>query len=177
MGDIVGDPDAVQSAVAAIAAAGEGEGAATHVEALRALVIRRAQLDVLREELPMISAEVASGDEKTQAAAKPWIDRFAASGDDPAKVWEAFEAYTLGTDSADEVLDSHVGKEGRRDAVLSAVRALRKDTTLPSIVNKLSGVAGGALHAYGASVDIADELRDHVDDARKWLRAHWPGHD
>jgi len=177
LGDIVGDPNAVQSAVAAIAAAGEGEGAATHVEALRALVIRRAQLDVLREELPMISAEVASGDEKTQAAAKPWIDRFAASGDDPAKLWEAFEAYTLGTDSADEVLDSHVGKEGRRDAVLSAVRALRKDTTLPSIVNKLSGVAGGALHAYGASVDIADEVRDHVDDARKWLRAHWPGND
>jgi len=177
LGDIVGDPDAVQSAVAAIAAAGEGEGAATHVEALRALVIRRAQLDVLREELPMIRAEVASGDEKTQAAAKPWIDCFAASGDDPAKLWEAFEAYTLGTDSADEVLDSHVGKEGRRDAVLSAVRALRKDTTLPSIVNKLSGVAGGALHAYGASVDIADEVRDHVDDARKWLRAHWPGND
>jgi len=61
--------------------------------------------------------------------------------------------------------------------VLSAVRALRKDTTLPSIVNKLSGVAGGALNAYGASVDIADEVRDHVDDARKWLRAHWPGSD
>jgi predicted acylesterase/phospholipase RssA len=174
LGDIVGDRNAVQSAVEAIAAAGEGEGTSAHVETLRALVIRRAQLDVLREELPIISAEVASGDEKTQAAAGPWIDRFARAGDDPTKLWEAFEAYTLGTDSADEVLDSHVGKEGRRDAVLSAVRALRKDKTLPSIVNKLSSVAGGALHAYGASVDIADEVREHVDDAKKWLRAHWP---
>ncbi len=177
LGDIVGDRNAVQSAVDAIAAAGEGESAATYVETLRALVIRRAQLDVLCEELPFISSEVASGDEKTQEAAKPWIDRLAGAGDDPAKVWEAFEAYTLGTDSADQVLDSHVGKEGRRDAVLSAVRALHKDKTLPSIVNKLSSVAGGALHAYGASVDIADEVREHVEDAKKWLRAHWPGND
>lgn len=174
LGDIVGDRDAVQAAVDAIAAAGEGDDAATHVETLRALVIRRAELDVLREELPIISAEVASGDEKTQAAAAPWIDRFASAGDDPAKLWEAFEAYTLGTDSADEVLDSHVGKEGRRDAALSAVRALHKDTTLPAIVSKLARVGSAALRAYGTSVDITDDVREHVSHAKRWLRDHWP---
>ena len=172
---IVGNGDAVRAAVDGIAAAGDEEGAGPHVEALRALVVRRAQLDVLREELPIISREVAAGDKKTQVAAQPWIDGFAEAGDDPAKLWAAFELYTLGTDSADEVLDSDVGKEGRRDAVLSAVRALHKDETLPPIARKVSGVARGALRAYGASVDITDDVREHVSHVKDWVRAHWPG--
>ena len=175
LSDIVGNRDVVQAAVDGIAAAAEGDDAGTHVETLRALVIRRAELDVLREELPLISSEVASGDRKTQTAAKPWIDRFAKAGDEPAKLWEAFEAYTLGGDSADGVLNSDVGKEGRRDAVLSAVRALHKDTLLPAIVRKLARVGSAALRAYGTSVDITDEVREHVSQVKGWVRDHWPG--
>jgi hypothetical protein len=184
LGAVVNDPGAVRAAVDAIAAAGGAKDVEAPVEALRALVTRRAQLDVLREELPVIASEVAAGDPKTQDAARPWTERFASAGDDPARLWAAFEAYTLGTDSADEVLRSHVGKEGRRDAVLSAVRALHADTTLPPIVGTLSGVAERALRAYGASVDFTEDVREHVSDltddvrdqlseVRDWLRGHW----
>ena len=67
-------------------------------------------------------------------------------------------------------------EEGRRDAVLSAVRALRKDETLPPIVRTLAGVARStASRLRGCPSSIADDVRELVSHVKDWVRAHWPG--
>ena len=92
--------------------------------------------------------------------------------------------YTLGTATATDVLHEHEGAEGRRDAVLSALRAVRKDGTLPSIVHTLAaaGAHGWRVVSLPRSVadevgELADDVGDRFDDAKGWLRAHWPGGD
>ena len=171
---IVGNGDAVQAAVDGIAAAGNGDGAGPHVEALRALVIRRAQLDVLREELPIMSRRLPRETRRRRSPPSR------GSTGSPRRVTTLRSCgrrsrCTRSAPTRRTKCSTAMRKEGRRDAVLSAVRALHRDETLPPIARKVSGVARGALRAYGASVDFTDDVREHVSHVKDWVRAHWPG--
>ncbi len=183
LAEALGEDEKVRGAVNAIAEAGEGGDVSAHVDELRTLLTRRAQIDVLADELPILRAEVANADSGTREAAAGWMEALGQeSAPSPQALTAAFAAYTLGTATAKDVLDEHQGVEGRRDAVLSALRAVRKDDTLPSIVHTLAAAGAHAWRVVSLPRSIADEVGELADDvgerleeAKKWLQAHWPG--
>jgi patatin-related protein len=178
----IGEKERVRAAVNGIAEAGEGADVSAHVGTLRTLLTRRAQIEVLAKELPILRAEVAEADDGTKTAARGWIEALGSEArPSPEALEAAFAKYTLGKATATDVLHEHQGAEGRKVAVLSALRAVRKDETIPSVVHRLAGAGADGLRVLSVpreiadrAGEIADDVGDRFDDVRGWFRDRRP---
>ncbi len=174
----------LRATLGAIARAGPDDRIDDELAALRRTLVGLLHLEILREELPLLVQEVRrerrAGDVVSDHEDE-WIRCLYKVGskaegplDDDEAIRRGFRVCRIGDEKVEDVLATGVGQDGRREAVLSALRALDQDPKAPRQLHPVIDAVrvgvktrGVALSAKAAVTRRVEGVRERVDDVRE----------